>query len=69
MKWIILVPTILMLSACSCCSRGYSAGVVTPAVVVRPAALVPVSYVNHYDPVTVIEDEPIEVTATRVDYY
>ncbi|KTC87857.1 MULTISPECIES: hypothetical protein [Legionella] len=77
MKWIALAPMIVFLAACGCCtspgvleyrSVTYTPTVVAaPAVIARPRAVVvrPI----YYDPVTIIDSDPIDVTTTTIDYY
>lgn len=64
MKWIALTPILILLTACGCCKGSGFAEFrqvsYTPRVVVNPV---------YYDPVTVIDEDPIDVTTTTVDYY
>ena len=64
MKWIALTPLILFLVGCGCCTNPsavqYRSVSYTPSVIVTP---------TYYDPVTVIDTDPIDVTTTTIDYY
>ncbi|ARG96493.1 hypothetical protein [Legionella micdadei] len=76
MKWIALAPMIVLLAACGCCtspgvleyrSVTYTPTITTTRVVPAPEAVVvrPI----YYDPVTIIDTDPIDVTTTTIDYY
>jgi hypothetical protein len=64
MKWIALAPLIPLLTACGCCTNRdvieYRQVSFKPAVIATPV---------HYDPVTIIDDDPLDVTTTTIDYY
>lgn len=64
MKWIALLPIVALLTACGCCTnRGiteFRSVTYTPTVVAAPI---------YYDPVTIIDQDPIDVTTTTIDYY
>lgn len=70
MKWISLATLIVLLSACNCCRNRtiveYDQVTYRPAVVTSAAVVTSPVY---YDPVTVIDDDPIDVTTTTLDYY
>lgn len=78
MKWIALAPITVLLTACGCCTNTglmeyrqvtYRPTVVaTPVVTTRVVAPVVATPV-YYDPVTIIDDDPIDVTTTTIDYY
>ncbi|MBA2657632.1 MAG: hypothetical protein H0U70_11740 [Tatlockia sp.] len=63
MKWIIFIPIISLLTACACCTNNsYSS---YHQVNYAPLVTSPV----YYDPVSIVDDSPIDVTTTTVDYY
>lgn len=63
MKWIALTPFVILLTACCCGKTGvveYQRVTYTPTVVAAPV---------YYDPVTVVSEDPVDVTTTTIDYY
>lgn len=71
MKWITLAPMIILLTACGCCTNTGVGVVEYRQVSYRPivAPRVVVATPVYYDPVTIIDEDPIDVTTTTVDYY
>ncbi|KTD27985.1 MULTISPECIES: hypothetical protein [Legionella] len=76
MKWIALAPMIVLLTACGCCTNTgvleYRSVTYTPTVVTTRVAPTPAAVVVkpiYYDPVTIIDTDPIDVTTTTIDYY
>lgn len=57
MKWITLIPVVLILSAC-----GYVAS--TEVVEYREVLVTP-----PYESITIVDEEPVDVTTTTVQYY
>ncbi|VEG91293.1 hypothetical protein [Legionella spiritensis] len=57
MKWIALIPVIFLLSAC-CCTRN------TEVVEYRQVTVAP-----PYQSITILDEEPVDVTTTTVEYY
>lgn len=70
MKWIALAPIIVLLTACGCCTRP-AVGVVEYRQVAYKPVVRPVVVATpvYYDPVTIIDEDPIDVTTTTIDYY
>jgi len=71
MKWIALTPMIILLTACGCCASRdvaeYRQVSYTPSVVVAtPVYYQPPAY---YEPMGIMDEDPIDVTATTIDYY
>jgi hypothetical protein len=73
MKWIIVAPIIILLTACACCTNrdvvAYRSVTFRPAVVTTAVVAPVVTTPVYYDPVTIVDDSPIDVTTTTVDYY
>ncbi|WP_028388157.1 hypothetical protein [Legionella fairfieldensis] len=80
MKWILLSPLVILLTACNCCTNTaveyrrvtYTPAIMTKTVVTRPAVVrspVVVTTPVYYSPVTIIDTDPIDVTTTTIDYY
>ncbi|CDZ75813.1 hypothetical protein BN59_00072 [Legionella massiliensis] len=74
MKWIAIAPMIILLAACGCCTNtgyveyrqvSYRPAVIATPVVTTSVVATPI----YYDPVTIIDDDPIDVTTTTIDYY
>ena len=64
MKWIALTPLLILLTACGCCTnRNYVE--LRRITYTTPVVTTPI----YYDPVTIIDNDPIDVTTTTIDYY
>ena len=70
MKWIAISSLVILLTACGCCNKAsvveYKRVTYTPKVVAVPAVVATPTY---YDPVTVVSEDPVDVTTTTIDYY
>jgi hypothetical protein len=64
MKGIALAPMIALLAACGCCNNQSDAVFIQtsykPMVVATPV---------YYEPDSVVNNDPIDVTTTTIDYY
>jgi len=78
MKWIALAPLIVFLAACGCCTSPevleYQSATYTPTIVAATDSMAPcprsvIVRPIHYDPLTIISEDPIDVTTTTIDYY
>lgn len=61
MKWIMLIPVVLLVTACGC----YTNTIEYQQVNVSPVVARPV----YYDTLTMIDPKPVDVTATIIQYY
>jgi len=59
MKWITLIPVVLLLAAC-----GYTTINSTEVVEYREVMVAP-----PYETVDIVDEEPVDVTTTTVQYY
>lgn len=72
MKWIALAPILVLLTACGCCTNrddGLYRQVIYKPASLRSNAVWPGVKTLNYDPVNIVDESPVDIRTTAVDYY